>query len=88
VFEEIGIIRYLEQNEDPRGFLLLAVYNIKNGICINLDECAIKHFGSEENIPKEYMIYYLGEDIDSKFHFAGNESWVDLGAKCACKIIR
>src|SRR5688572_18132391 len=30
VFEEVGIIRYLEPQDDPRGVVLFALYNIKN----------------------------------------------------------
>ncbi|MFZ1527491.1 MAG: hypothetical protein WAT19_01995 [Ferruginibacter sp.] len=30
VFEEVGIIRYLEPEDDPRGIVLFALYNIKN----------------------------------------------------------
>jgi len=32
VYEEVGIIHYLEPNDDPRGIVLFAIYNIKNGL--------------------------------------------------------
>ena len=89
VYEEIGILRYLEPNDDLRSIVFLALYNIKNFSYIDIDHCASKYFGSESKIPKEYMVYYTGENSKSLLNFLkNNESWTKEGVKYASKIIR
>jgi hypothetical protein len=88
VFEEVGIIRYLEPKDDPRGVVLLALYNIKNRTYMDLDFCAKKHFGSKKKIPDNYVVYYTGQDADSKLCFLNDgESWAKDGVKYASKIL-
>jgi len=89
VFEEIGIIRYLEPDDDPRGVVLFALYNIKNRTYMNIDFCAERHFGNEKQIPSSYMIYYTGTDVDSKLNFLEDgETWTKPGVKYAFKILK
>jgi hypothetical protein len=89
VFEEFCIIRYLEPNDDPRGVVMMALYNVYKGIKIPLDECARKHYGGKRKIPKQYMVCYIGEGIKGRLHFLKeDESWVELGARAAEKVIR
>jgi hypothetical protein len=89
VFEEVGRIRYCHPNEDIRGIVLWAIYNSKTGYSFDINECARRHFGSEEKIPEEYLVYYTGKDIDSLLHFLPDgESWVKPGVKYASKIFR
>ncbi len=89
VFEEVGIIRYLEPDDDPRGIVLFALHNIKHKTYMDIDYCAIKHFGGKRKVPKEYMVYYTGEDSDSKLNFLNDgESWLKPGVRCASKIIK
>jgi len=88
VYEEVGIIHYLEPNDDPRGIVLFAIYNIKNGFKIDITEAARRHFKSKKKIPSEYMIYFLGDKSATIMHFLNNEkSWFDTGAKYASKIL-
>ena len=88
VFEEVGIIRYLEPEDDPRGVVLFALYNIKNRVYMNIDICAERHFGSKQKIPKSYMIYYTGQDADSKLNFlTAGETWTKEGVKYASKVL-
>jgi len=89
IFEEIGILRFLEPNDDIRGIVLCAIYNVKNRNYTDIDFCALKYFGSEEKIPESYMVYYTGEDIDSKLNFLKDgESWTKEGVKYASKLIK
>lgn len=88
VYEEATIFNYLEPNEDPRGKVMVAIYNVKNGKFIDINECALKHFGSKESIPKEYSVCFIGEGFAGRLHFLKpEESWFDLGAKSANRVI-
>jgi len=89
VFEEVGIIHYLEPEDDPRGIVLFAIYNIKNRFSIDINEAAKKHFKNKKRIPPEYMIYFLGDKSSTMMYFLENgKSWVETGAKYASKILR
>jgi hypothetical protein len=89
VFEEFCIIRYLEPDDDPRGVVMMALYNVYKGIQMPLNECARKHYGGKRKIPKQYMVCYIGEGIKGRLYFLNEgESWVELGARAATKVIR
>jgi hypothetical protein len=88
VYEEVGIIHYLEPNDDPRGIVLFAIHNIKNNLKMDINEAALKHFKSKKKIPSEYMIYFLGDKSSTMMYFLENDkSWSETGAKYASKII-
>jgi hypothetical protein len=88
VFEEVGILRYLEPDDDPRGVVLCALYNIKNRTYVDIKNCAERHFGGKKNIPPSYMVYYTGQDADSKLNFLNEgEQWTKDGVKYASKIV-
>lgn len=88
VFQEIGIIRYLEPEDDPRGVVLFALYNVKSRKYMDINLCARKHFGSKKKIPDNYIVYYTGQDADSKLNFLNaGESWTKEGIKYASKIL-
>ena len=88
VFEEVGILRFLEPNDDPRGIVLCALYNTLHRTYTDRSICALRHFGSKQKIPKEYMIYYTGDNAESKLNFlATGESWAKPGIKYALKIL-
>ena len=87
VFEEVGIVRYLDSSEDPRGIVMVAIYNILNRDPLDIDNCAEMHFGKA--IPKSYVIYFTGQDADSTLNFLKDgESWHKEGIKYASKIVR
>jgi hypothetical protein len=88
LFEEVGIVRYLEPEDDPRGIVLAALYNTKRQQYANIDLCALEHFGGRKKIPNEYMVYYTGQDADALLHFTKQgESWFREGVKYGAKII-
>lgn len=87
VFEEVGILRYLEPDDDPRGIVTSVVYNIKNQLYVDIKLCAERHFGSLDKIPDEYSIYYSGQDADSKLCFLNDgESWDKEGVNFLARI--
>lgn len=87
VFEEVGIARYLELSEDPRGIVMVAIYNILNRDPLDIDNCAEMHFGKA--IPNSYVIYFTGQDADATLNFRKDgESWHKEGIKYASKIVR
>ena len=89
VFEEVGIIRFLEPEDDPRGIVLFALHNIKNRTYMDINLCAERHFGDINNIPSSYIVYYTGQDADAKLNFLKDgETWTKEGVKYASKIIK
>ena len=89
VFEEVGIIHYLEPEDDPRGIVLFAIYNIKNKVCIDINEASRRHFRSKKKIPSSYMIYFIGDKSSTMLHYLEDgKSWVETGAKYAAKILK
>ena len=89
VYEEVGIIHYLEPKDDPRGIVLFAIYNIKNRLCMNINEAATRYFKSKKKIPSEYMIYFLNDKSSTMMHFLEKgKTWVETGAKYASKILK
>ena len=89
VFEEATILKFLEPDEDPRGLIMVALYNVKNGTFIDIDEAAIKHFGSQEEIPSNYYVCFIGDGFAGQLHFLKEtESWIELGAKSMIRVFK
>jgi len=86
VFEEHALIKYLDPDDDPRGRVLAAVYNVKNNVGVDYMEVAIKEFGSK--IPKNLLIGVLGEGFHGNVVFPQKEgkSWYELGCKVCAKL--
>lgn len=56
---------------------------------MDINHFAIKHFGEKRKIPKEYMVYYTGQESHSKLNVLNDgESWLKPGVRYASKIIR
>jgi hypothetical protein len=90
VFEEFAKIKYCYPEDDVRGMVLMAIYNAKHQMLFDITECAKVHFGSKRKIPKSYMVYFLGEDIESRLYFPveGDKSWTEMGAKTASRVVK
>lgn len=89
VFEETGVLRYLEPKGDPRGIVFCALFNVKNRSYTDMEECARKHSGAKKKIPPEYVYYFTGDDIDSKLNFLQQgESWNKPGVRYAGKVVK
>ena len=81
-FEELALIKYLaEENEDPRGMVLSAAFNLLNNCHVELFQIAEKEFG--DSIPKKFKIGITGEGFNGKVVFPQKESksWFELGCK-------
>lgn len=89
VFEEATIITFLSPDEDPRGIVMQALYNIKHGTFIDMNECALVQFGSAEKIPDRYVASFTGDGFAGTLHFPGaGESWAENGARCAIMLTK
>lgn len=80
LFEEFTYLKYFsEEGEDLRPVVLLAAWNILNGMNVDLMRIAEKEFGT--NIPEECQIAIRGEGINGEVVFPQNEgkSWYYLG---------
>ena len=85
LFEEHALIKYLsKENEDPRGMVLSAAFNLLNDYRVDLFQVAQKEFG--KSIPENCKISIKGEGFNGEVVFPQKESmsWFDLG----CKIMR
>ncbi|MFC1225641.1 hypothetical protein ACFE6N_17685 [Pedobacter sp. BG31] len=81
VYQELGLVKFLEPNDDLRGLVLVAVYHVLNQITINLDEVYKK-----AGINKETLICYKGEYSNVKISFLNdNESWFANGCVMCLK---
>ncbi|PHS08818.1 MAG: hypothetical protein COA88_06210 [Kordia sp.] len=80
LFEEHALIRFLApENEDPRGLVLSAAYNLLHNKFINYYEVAKKEYNND--IPDICQIGVSGEGYTSKVIFfqKETENWEDLG---------
>jgi hypothetical protein len=80
LFEEHALLKFLApDNEDPRGLVLSAAYNIINKNIVNYYEIAKKEYNNE--IPKTCQIGISGTGYHSKVVFFEKETknWEDLG---------
>ena len=59
VYEELAFIKYLEPEDDPRGLVMFAIYNVKNNESI-VSEVENKFFGNK--VPKEYWLGFKGQN--------------------------
>ena len=76
LFEEFTYLKYFsDDGEDLRPVVLLAAWNILNGMNVDLMRIAKKEFGT--NIPEECQIAIRGEGINGEVVFPQNEckSW-------------
>ena len=87
VFEEHALIKFMDPNNDPRGMVLSAVYNVKNNVGVDYNHVAEIEF--ENEIPKDLQIGIKGNGIDGTVLFPQKEgkSWVDLGCIVLNKLI-
>ena len=80
LFEEFTYLKYFaDEGEDLRPLVLLAAWNILNGMNVDLSQIAEKEFGP--NIPEECQIAIRGEGIKGEVVFPDkeNKSWYHLG---------
>ena len=86
VYEQLGLLKYLEPNEDLRGLVLSAIYFVKNGYTTDIDEVMLKKFG--ENIPNDVSVGFKGDNTNVEIVFIlQGQNWVDLGCKMFTKYI-
>jgi hypothetical protein len=89
VFEEVGIVKYIFPDDELKGIVMLAIYNVFNTECISVDEAAAIFYNSHDDIPDEYFVYYFGKDVDAKIEFdIGNKTWIEAGCISMQKIFK
>ncbi|MDC3388538.1 hypothetical protein OAX11_03395 [Flavobacteriaceae bacterium] len=87
LFEEHALINFLApENEDPRGLVLSAAYNILNNKLIDYFEIAKKEYNQE--IPNPCQVGVSGDGYNSKVVFFEKETlnWEDLGCQTITSI--
>lgn len=85
VYEEGALIKFLEPDDDPRGIVLFAVYNVKHGMGVNLKDVFKKNF---KKVPKNGKLGIKGEGIDTSIIFLKEtDNWVDLECKVMIKLV-
>jgi hypothetical protein len=82
LFEEHALLKFLApENEDPRGLVLSAAYNIINNKTIDYIEIAKKEY--EDHLPDLCQIGISGNNYNSNVIFFEKETedWTELGCK-------
>jgi hypothetical protein len=80
LFEEYALLKFLApENEDPRGLILSATYNILHNNLVDYYEIAQKEYNNE--LPNVCQIGVSGNGLNSKVIFFQKETknWEDLG---------
>lgn len=81
VYQELGLVKFQEPDEDIRGLVLVALYNVLNKVTVDLDEIYKK-----ANMKKERGICYKGENSKVTISFLEeNVSWFDADCKLFLK---
>jgi len=85
VYEEAALIKFLEPDDDPRGIALFAVYNVKHGMGVNLNDVFKKN---AKKVPKSGRIGIKGEGLNTSIIFLNEtDNWFDLGCKVMIKLL-
>lgn len=88
VIEELAILNYLAPKDDIRGRVLCAIHNVHFKEYIDWHNVTLKHFKNSIKLPKEYMVYLFGKNVDARLAFTlDGDSWVKAGASAAYKIL-
>ncbi len=91
VFEELALINFMFPEEDMRGNVLLAMYNLHHKNYIEYNEVAIINYLDYNSIPDEYFIFFLGDTIDAHIMFfslaIGKTLMESTGAKVMDKVL-
>lgn len=79
VYEEAALLKYLSPDDDPRGIVLFAVYNVKHGMGIDIRDVFKKN---AKKVLKNSRLGIIGEGINTSIIFIKeNDNWFDLGCK-------
>ncbi len=89
VFEEIAMVRFLFPDDLPRGIVMLALHNVYSKVGIPFDEVATEYYGSHDDIPASYFVYFFGNDVDATLKLdIGEQSWIEAGAVLMKKVMK
>ncbi|MBI2730975.1 MAG: hypothetical protein HYX40_09530 [Sphingobacteriales bacterium] len=89
VFEEMAIAKFIFPEDELKGIVMLALYNVYTNEFIPIDDAAAIYYGDHDHIPDQYMAYYFGKDVNATLRFEiRNSSWVEAGATFVSKIIK
>jgi len=88
VYQHLGLLKYLNNDEDPRGIVLSAILFAKENL--EVDYNLIFEKAEKQGIDKKMIggIGFLGENSNVRIVFVKNtESWSQLGCKFFIKIV-
>lgn len=85
VYEEAVLIKYLEPQDDPRGIVLFAVYNVKHGMGVNLKDVFKKN---AKKVFRNSRLGIKGNGINTSIIFLKDtDNWVDLECNVMIELI-
>ena len=70
VFEQLAIHKIIAPESDIRGAVLAACMAVHKRIYYSIEEAAAEYFGTYDDIPEKYHVYFIGNDIDVKLKFS------------------
>lgn len=84
VYEQLGYLKFLYQDDDLRGTVLFSIYLVKNNQTVDTDEIYFKKFGS--SVPNSVGICLKGEGSQVELAFVEDgKNWFDLGCRVFVK---
>jgi len=85
VYEELGLLKFLNPDDDPRGTVMAAIYTVKNGYTTDLDEVISKKYGRK--IPASCGIGWTGENSAVQIIFPEkDQGWLEAGCKLFVRV--
>lgn len=70
LFEQLAIHKIMFPKSDIRGAVLAACMALHKRIYYSIEEAASEYFGTYDDIPESYHVYFSGNDIDVKLKFS------------------
>lgn len=87
VYQHLGLLKYLNLDDDPRGNILSAIFFAKDKWEVDMDLVLEKAKNEGIDIANISGVGYLGENYNVEIIFVKkDESWFDLGCTSFIKI--
>lgn len=86
VYEQLGLLKYMEPETDLRGHVLSAIFFVKNDYRVDLELVYKKEFGNI--VPKNVCIGFKGDNTNVEIMFVKQgDNWLDLECKMFIKSV-
>lgn len=74
LFEQLAIHKTISPDSDLRGAVLAACLAVYERMYYTVEEAAAEYYGTHDDIPEHYHVYFIGKDVDVKLKFSNSEN--------------